>query len=129
MAEIKLKLDLSEKAKQEQQKFFRLCSISDRKKLTRKEKMSVGDFERITFLLKHLGLEEYELYVEIKFKEQLLAYADIQEWIDEQDYSMGEWFEVEHTEMADKWIREFCEQIPHEQTRKYYMEKYVWDMK
>lgn len=129
MAEIKLKLDLSEKAKQEQQKFFRLCNISDRKKLTRKEKMSVGDFERITFLLKHLGLEEYESYVEIKFKEQLLAYADIQEWMDEQDYSMGEWCEVEHTEMADKWIREFCEQIPHERTRKYYMEKYVWDMK
>lgn len=124
MTEIKMKLNLSEEGKREQQKFFRLCSSSDRKKLTRKEQMSVGDFERITFLLRHLGLTEYELYVEMNFEEQLFAYAERQEWLDEGDYSLGEWCEIEEIEMADKWIREFCEQIPHGTgNRTFYMSK------
>lgn len=127
MAKNKVKLNLSEEGKREQQKFFRLCSSSDRKKLTGKELMSVGDFERITFLLRHLGLTEYELYVEMNFEEQLFAYAERQEWLDEGDYSLGEWCEIERIEVTDKWIREFCEQIPHERTRRQYMKKYVWD--
>ena len=128
MAESKVKLNLSEEGKREQQKFIRLCSSSDRNKLTRKEQMSVGDFERITFLLRHLELTEYELYVEMNFEEQLFASAARQEWLDEGDYSLGEWCKIEQIEVANKWVRDFCEQIPHGRTRKQYMKKYVWDM-
>ena len=128
MAESKVKLNLSEEGKREQQKFFRLCSSSDRNKLTRKEQMSVGDFERITFLLRHLELTEYELYVEMNFEEQLFASVARQEWLDEGDYSLGEWCKIEQIEVANKWVRDFCEQIPPGRTRKQYMKKYVWDM-
>ena len=52
---------ISHEAKLQQQKFFRLCSEEDHRKLIKKEYMSLEDFERITFLLRQLELFEYDL--------------------------------------------------------------------
>lgn len=125
MGDRKWKLCLSDAAKKEQKKFFCLCSKSDHNKLIGKEPMTVEDFGRITYLLKVLGLEEYELYVAMKFENQLTVYANIQEWLDDGDYSIDdETYNVE-VEQMEQWLREFCMQIPHERTRRKYIEQYL----
>lgn len=116
---------LSDEAKKEQKKFFSLCSRSDHDKLIGKEPMTIEDFERITYLLKVLELEEYELYVAMKFEKQLTTYADIQAWLDAGDYSLDEERYSVEVEQAEQWLREFCMQIPHERTRMKYIERYL----
>lgn len=128
MVEKRMNIKLSSEAQKEKEKFFRLCSSSDKNKLTGKEEMSVNDFQRIMFLLGHLGLNEYETYVGRRFDQQLFEYSSIQDWLSEGDYSFEVGSEIERIEVVNEWIRNFCEHIPHERTRKQYMKKYVWDM-
>lgn len=125
MGEQKWNMHLSEKGKNEQKKFFRLCSRADHDKLIGKEPMTIDDFGRILYLLKVLGLEEYELYVAMRFEEQLAAYAKIQDWLDEEDYSLDDGKYSTEGEQAEQWIREFCMQIPNERTRKKCIERYL----
>ena len=120
---------ISHEAKLQQQKFFRLCSEVDHRKLIKKEYMSLEDFERITFLLRQLELFEYEWFVKLSFQDKLLEYADKQMWLDENDNSDGDWVVYEYSEITKKWIYEFCSQISRKRTQDKYMKKYVWEMK
>ena len=72
---------ISHEAKLQQQKFFRLCSEEDHRKLIKKEYMSLEDFERITFLLRQLELFEYEQFVKHSFQDKLLENTDKQMWL------------------------------------------------
>lgn len=129
MTELRISMRLTKEGKQEQQKFFRLCCAEDKNKLTGKADMSAEDFARITYLLRWLGLSKYESYVNLRFQKQLCTYIDMQAWLDDGDYSDGDWKDEETLEKAEQWIRKFCEQIPAERTRKEYIKKYIEDGK
>ena len=47
-----------EQAKIEQLAFLYLCSEHDKRLLLKKEKMPLADFDRLTYLIYHLGLHE-----------------------------------------------------------------------
>ena len=48
-----------EQAKIEQLAFLYLCSEHDKRLLLKKEKMQLADFDRLTYLIYHLGFKEY----------------------------------------------------------------------
>ncbi len=70
------KITLSKEAKSQQQKFFRVCSDSHKRKLTDKEKMSVQEFSDITFILSSLKFDDYYDYVVLKHSDLLNDYGD-----------------------------------------------------
>ena len=50
-----------EQAKIEQLAFLYLCSEHDKRLLLKKEKMPLADFDRLTYLIYHLGFKEYHI--------------------------------------------------------------------
>lgn len=56
-----------EQAKIEQLAFLYLCSEHDRRLLLKKEKMQLADFDRLTYLIYHLGFKEYHIKVWMEF--------------------------------------------------------------
>ena len=50
-----------EQAKIEQLAFLYLCSEHDKRLLLKKEKMQLADFDRLTYLIYHLGFKEYHI--------------------------------------------------------------------
>lgn len=52
-----------EQAKIEQLAFLYLCSEHDKRLLLKKEKMPLADFDRLTYLIYHLGFKEYHIKV------------------------------------------------------------------
>ena len=56
-----------EQAKIEQLAFLYLCSEHDKRLLLKKEKMQLADFDRLTYLIYHLGFKEYHTKVWMEF--------------------------------------------------------------
>ena len=56
-----------EQAKIEQLAFLYLCSEHDKRLLFKKEKMQLADFDRLTYLIYHLGFKEYHIKVWMEF--------------------------------------------------------------
>ena len=56
-----------EQAKIEQLAFLYLCSEHDKRLLLKKEKMQLADFDRLTYLIYHLGFKEYHIKVWMEF--------------------------------------------------------------
>lgn len=56
-----------EQAKIEQLAFLYLCSEHDKRLLLKKEKMLLADFDRLTYLIYHLGFKEYHIKVWMEF--------------------------------------------------------------
>ena len=56
-----------EQAKIEQLAFLYLCSEHDKRLLLKKEKMPLADFDRLTYLIYHLGFKEYHIKVWMEF--------------------------------------------------------------
>ena len=50
-----------EQAKIEQLAFLYLCSEHDKRLLLKKEKMQLADFDRLTYLIYHLGYRQYKI--------------------------------------------------------------------
>lgn len=72
-------MKMSKEAKSQQEKFFRACSDSFRRKLTGKEEMTLGAFKEITMILSCLKFEDYYDYVLFRFKDIVDVYGDIVE--------------------------------------------------
>ena len=56
-----------EQAKIEQLAFLYLCNEHDKRLLLKKEKMPLADFDRLTYLIYHLGFKEYHIKVWMEF--------------------------------------------------------------
>ena len=56
-----------EQVKIEQFAFLYLCSEHDKRLLFKKEKMQLADFDRLTYLIYHLGFKEYHIKVWMEF--------------------------------------------------------------
>lgn len=99
----------------ERKEFLQLCGEKDRRLLTDTGKMSLGDFDRLTYIADFLGFTDYNLslwdQVAPQFKEQfdhltkLLEDSDIAEWPDEME---------SECHLHDMWLMDFLNNIPDE---------------
>lgn len=110
------------KSEEEKSIFLSICCPHDRDMLTGKSEMKKDDFERITYITMALGFTPYTQ----------LIYNEHMDWADElseqeereldilKEYPT--YFDDEEVyEKYDKWIEDFCNQIP-EDKREHYQE-------
>ena len=108
------------KSEEEQNIFLSICSAYDRDVLTGKEEMKKEDFELITHITMSLGFIPYtqlicslhmDLAVELEEHEEREReiYLEYPEYYDDEEIY----------EKYDKWIEDFCSQIP-EDRQEYY---------
>lgn len=112
-----------EQLEKERTVFLSLCSPHDRDLLTGHIKMTLQDFERLTYLTMALDYEEYSLdlhkqYIDFTtmLSEQLERESQILAGYP--DYYLDE----DTAEKYQKWIDDFCNQIPADK-QKYYRDK------
>ena len=99
--------------------FLFLCGRRDREILLGKEKMTFSDFERLTYLIDLLGLNEYNLEIikrysaqfEDKFRQVEMLEREM--YINEDSDSV-----VVDVEKYEDWIEEFCSLVPDREIRK-----------
>ena len=108
------------KSEEEQNIFLSICSAYDRAVLTGKEEMKKEDFERITHITMALGFIPYtqlicsqhmDLAVELEEHEERerKIYLEYPEYYDDEEIY----------EKYDKWIEDFCSQIPKDRQEYY----------
>lgn len=112
-----------EQFEKEETTFLSLCSSHDRDLLTGCAKMTLQDFERITYLTMALDYVEYSLALHkryIDFTTMLSEQLERENRIltDYPAYYMDE----EVAERNQKWIEDFCNHIPADK-QKYFREK------
>ena len=101
------------KSEEEQNIFLSICSAYDRGVLTGKEEMKKEDFERMTHITMALGFIPYtqlicslhmDLAVELEEHEEREReiYLEYPEYYDDEEIY----------EKYDKWIEDFCSQLP-----------------
>ena len=104
-----------EQAKIEQLAFLYLCSEHDERLLLRKEKMQLADFDRLTYLVYHLGFKEYHIKVCMEFAGDFKKEWDCLEALQE---TGGCAVSIENTEsksrLHEMWIRDFYKNAPKE---------------
>lgn len=104
--------------------FLFLCGRRDREILLGKEKMTFSDFERLTYLIDLLGLNEYNLEIikrysaqfEDKFRQVEMLEREM--YINEDSDSV-----VVDVEKYEDWIEEFCSLVPDWEIRKQIVEQ------
>ena len=104
-----------EQAKIEQLAFLYLCSEHDKRLLLKKEKMPLADFDRLTYLIYHLGFKEYHIKVWMEFAGNFKKEWAYLEALQETSGRVGN---IDSTEsevrLHEMWIQEFCENAPME---------------
>ena len=104
-----------EQAKIEQLAFLYLCSEHDKRLLLKKEKMPLADFDRLTYLIYHLGFKEYHIKVWMEFAGDFKKEWDCLEALQE---TGGCAVSIENTEsesrLHEMWIRDFCKNASEE---------------
>ncbi len=110
-------MKMSKEAKSQQEKFFRACSDSFRRKLTGKEEMTLGAFKEITMILSCLRFEDYYDYVLFRFKDMVDVYGDIVESEVDDDVDTDTLLEVQND-----ILQRFCEGIKSERLMYSYRE-------
>ena len=99
--------------------FLFLCGRRDREILLGKEKMTFSDFERLTYLINLLGLNEYNLEIikrysgqfEDKFRQVEMLEREMNIYEDSDSV-------VVDIEKYEEWIEEFCSLVPDREIRK-----------
>ncbi len=89
------KITLSKEAKSQQQKFFRVCSDSYKRKLTGKGKLSVQEFSDIAFILSSLKFDAYYDYVVIKHSNLLNVYGNMVENELDEELDTNTYYEIQ----------------------------------
>ena len=96
-----------EQVKIEQFAFLYLCSEHDKRLLFKKEKMQLADFDRLTYLIYHLGFKEYHIKVWMEFAGDFKKEWDCLEALQE---TGGCAVSIENTEsesrLHEMWIRD-----------------------
>lgn len=117
--------------------FLYLCSEKDKAILTGNERMTFGDFDRLTYLTDFFGFKHYNLELWNKyagqFREQFEALIhfindDYPENMDSRSYDEG-------YRLHDMWIHDFCKNAPNEAQQKWLLRHAVeigkengWDL-
>lgn len=112
-----------QKADIDRQIFLQLCGERDRKLLTETEKMSLEDFDRLTYISDFLGFTDYNLVlweqVSPKFEKQFNYLIKLMEDSD----AMGWPYETEsECRLYDMWLMDFLKNIPDEETKQRWRE-------
>ena len=104
-----------EQAKIEQLAFLYLCSEHDKRLLLKKEKMLLADFDRLTYLIYHLGFKEYHIKVWMEFAGDFKKEWACLEALQETGGCAGN---IDSTEseirLHKMWIQDFCKSTPKE---------------
>ena len=104
-----------EQAKIEQLAFLYLCSEHDKRLLLKKEKMPLADFDRLTYLIYHLGFKEYHIIVWMEFAGEFKKEWDCLEALQEMGGCVGNIGNTESEISLHKmWMQNFCKNAPKE---------------
>ena len=104
-----------EQAKIEQLAFLYLCREHDKRLLLKKEKMPLADFDRLTYLIYHLGFKEYHIKVWMEFAGEFKKEWDCLEALQETRCCVGNIGNTEsEIKLHEMWIRNFCKNTPKE---------------
>ena len=111
-----------EQAKIEQLAFLYLCSEHDKRLLLKKEKMQLADFDRLTYLIYHLGFKDYHIKVWMEFAGNFKKEWDCLEALQETGGYVGNIGNTEsEIKLHEMWIHNFCKNAPME-TREWIQE-------
>ena len=104
-----------EQAKIEQLAFLYLCSEHDKRLLLKKEKMQLADFDRLTYLIYHLGFKAYHIKAWMEFAGDFKKEWDCLEALQETVGCVGNIGNTEsEIKLHEMWIRDFCKNVPKE---------------
>ena len=104
-----------EQAKIEQLAFLYLCSEHDKRLLLKKEKMQLADFDRLTYLIYHLGFKEYHIKVWMEFAGDFKKEWDCLEALQETGGGVGNIGSTKsEVRLHEMWIQDFCKNAPEE---------------
>lgn len=99
--------------------FLFLCEKHDRDVLMGKEKMTFSDFDRLTYITDFLGLKLYNLEIWNTYSEQFTEQFQRLEQLYDETCSIVLWDTTEEElHLHDRWIQEFCRQVPDRKSRK-----------
>ena len=100
--------------------FLYLCGKRDRDILLGKEKMTFSDFDRLNYLTDFLGLKVYNLEIWNEYAGQFGEQFQRLERLYNEDISATPGALEETDEHPyDRWIQEFCRQVPERKSRKW----------
>lgn len=92
-----------------------LCSEHDKRLLLKKEKMPLADFDRLTYLIYHLGFKEYHIKVWMEFAGDFQKEWDCLEALQETGGRVGNIDSTEsEVKLHEMWIQDFCKSTPKE---------------
>lgn len=113
---------MEKRVKQQRLLFLSICNLKDRKKLIGEEIMSIRDFERISYLLDVLGLDEYRVVFDMEHKDLLEGLAgNIKQEVNQQ-IIMDEYLLQDQLDMVEDWKEDFINELPDKTMRKYIQE-------
>ena len=99
--------------------FLLLCGKRDRAILLGREKMTISDLDRLTYVTDFLGLKRYNLEIWNEFAGQFGEQFRQLELLYDETCSIVSWESTEADEhLHERWIQEFCTQISDEEVRK-----------
>lgn len=99
--------------------FLLLCGKRDRAILLGREKMTISDLDRLTYVTDFLGLKLYNLEIWNEFAGQFSEQFCQLELLYDETSSIVSWESTEADEhLHERWIQEFCTQILDEEVRK-----------
>ena len=102
--------------------FLYLCGKRDKNILLDKEEMTLADFDRLTYLISHFGMEHYHIKIWNDYFGKFQAEMDRLEALHE---TGGHEMSLERTKsevrLHEMWVRDFCKNAPKE-TRKWLLE-------
>ena len=108
------------KSEEEKKIFLSICSAHDRDMLAGKTEMKKEDFERITHITMALGFIPYTQLICSQHMDWAVALEEHEEREREISLEYPEYYDDEEIyEKYDKWIEDFCSQIP-EEKQEYY---------
>ena len=91
--------------------FLYLCSEHDKRLLLKK--MLLADFNRLTYLIYHLGFKEYNIKVWMEFAGDFKKEWDCLEALQETGGCVGDIGNTEsEIKFHEMWIRNFYERVP-----------------
>ena len=99
--------------------FLLLCGKRDRAILMGREKMTISDLDRLTYVTDFLGLKLYNMEIWNEFAGQFSEQFRQLELLYDETCSIVSWESTQADEhLHGRWIQEFCTQILDEEVRK-----------
>lgn len=107
-----------EQVKIEQFAFLYLCSEHDKRLLLKKEKMPLADFDRLTYLIYHLGFKEHHTKVWMEFTGDFKKEWECLNALRETGGSVGNIGSTKsEIRLHEIWIQDFCKNVSTEVRR------------